>query len=191
MTFVAFPGCECPTRLRERQADPWTGCGRLRSGRHLVGAVAYAVSNKQAPAWSIVVIAAIGIGLIVVAYFGGRRHGGGKDEDTQRLVADAKSKAERALDELTVATSYLSTIDDVMTGIRRAFTGLPEGGGAAALQQLERIRQLVFDAVIQGINSSRAEHIRCVYCKPHPHDEHSQVLLADHHFGHSQDVEKL
>jgi small-conductance mechanosensitive channel len=83
-------------------------------GAIIVATVLFALAHKQVRSWVIVVIVLVALLLIAISYVGGRRHSPGVDD---QAVMRAKAKAERALEEVTVATSYLSNIDDIMTGI--------------------------------------------------------------------------
>jgi hypothetical protein len=160
-------------------------------GGLVVAAVLLGLHHKPFAAWTFVVVAALAVVLVGAAYLLGRRHRPGVSPVARELKTEleaAQADAERALTEVTVATSYLSSIDDFMSGIREAFAIAPDWASAKA--RLERVRPVIFDAVIQGINSTRDEHIRCVFFKPHQTEE-GVVLRPEHHHGHSTDVEKL
>lgn len=163
-----------------------------------VAGILFVAYHGPVPAWSLVVAGVVAIAATVIAYLIGLRRSPDDEKDgSGDALRSALASAERALAEATVSTNYLSNIDDLLTGMRKAlvevFSGAPpidERIQQSALRQLELVRQLAFDAVIQGINGSRAEHIRCVFFKPEETSE-GRTLVAEHHHGHSHDVAKL
>jgi hypothetical protein len=78
-------------------------------GAIIVATILYARAHRNVPSWSIVAIAIVALVLIAISYLLGRRH---RADAGPSATAEARAKAERALEEVTVATSYLSNIDD-------------------------------------------------------------------------------
>jgi hypothetical protein len=149
----------------------------------------YWLGQHEVPAWALVIsatIAAIAIALLVVLLVRGRL--AAKQPSVARGQLEAlREQLKQTEAEVAVLTNYISQADDFLSGIRLAFA---ETERKEALRRLERVRTLVFDAVIQGINSAREEHIRCAFFEPV--EEGGQMWLrAKHHHGHTHEVEKL
>jgi multisubunit Na+/H+ antiporter MnhG subunit len=144
-----------------------------------VGVSAWALRDKEflgVPGW----LAAIAVGVFLVAtvsaFLLGRK-------SYRRLAPTA---AERAREELEIARNYIRHITDFMIGLRVATTSGPETG----VQRLEALRDLVFDAIIQGINTAAGEHIRCALFEPIEEGDET-LLRAVRHRGHTHTVENL
>jgi hypothetical protein len=157
------------------------------------------VTGASVPAWTLIAVAVGAVALVVLfaILLVARRQPWGQGaaasqavriEELEEEVERALAQVERTLTEVAVATSYLATIDDFMVGIRRALG--KANRPREALKELEPVRTLVFDGVIQGINSARAEHIRCVFFKPRQ-EERGLVLRPEAHFGHTPAIENL
>lgn len=115
--------------------------------------------------------------LVLLAYLLGRR-------SYRRLSPES---AERAQQELEVARSYLTHVVDFMGELRMALSHLPE---EEAKRRLESLRDLVFDAIIQGINTSPGEHVRCALFEPVT-EGGERWLKVRHSKGHTARVEHL
>src|SRR4051794_29112011 len=120
----------------------------------LAGVGASVFFDVEVPLWVPVVIAGLlSIGLIIFYRVGRRR----RETDPSGL--------ERLEQDVAVATTYLAEIKDFL-GLTRAAAAV--GSPTHVLRELERVRVLVFTAVIQGTNTARGEHIRCAYLEPDP-----------------------
>ena len=95
--------------------------------------------------------------------------------------------ADRAINELAVARQYLNHVRDFMEGLRLSAIGLNPD---QAIPRLETLRALLFDAIIQGINSDPGEHIRCALFEPRDEDG-EQVFRVRASRGHTHRVEHL
>lgn len=139
-------------------------------------AVAY-LRHRQVPAWIPIVV---GAGLLLVAmlaFLVGRR-------SWHRLKPEA---AERARHELQVARAYLRNIVDFMYELR---TSLSADEPADVAVRLEQLRELVFIAIAQGINTRPGEFIRCAMFEPVEEDGDT-VFRVVHHHGHTSRVQEL
>jgi hypothetical protein len=158
------------------------------------GAVATTVAVMAAFSWlavelsgkhvAAVVPVAVGAVLILgvpAAYlFGDRR---------RRILptaADGASLA-AAVAELEVANNYIKHVRDFMEGLRLSAVGLPS---AQAIPKLRQLRELVMDAIIQGINSGVGEHIRCALFEPFTESGEVKLRVRSHR-GHTHRVEHL
>jgi hypothetical protein len=135
------------------------------------------LKDKTLPAWVLVPTVAAVLISIAVAFFLGRR-------SYRALPASA---AQRARDELEVARNYLSYIKDFSWELREA---LALGPPAESISRLGNLRDLVFDAIIQGINTAPGEHIRCLFLEPVTEGGET-TLRPRHHRGHTARVAEL
>jgi hypothetical protein len=142
-----------------------------------VGAAAHFLRGQTVAAWVPVVLGAALLALAIAAFFVGRR-------SYRRLRPEA---AERAVDELEVARTYLRQTGDFMAELRSSLT-LPTV--EAKLEGLQHVRDLVFTAIGQGVNTGPGEFIRCALFEPI--DEAGETKLRTRHYhGHTSRVEGL
>jgi putative methionine-R-sulfoxide reductase with GAF domain len=141
----------------------------------IVGLVLW-LGGVTTPAWTLAVLTGVMVILLPAAYAVGRRRGRGAAGEGEGL----------AREELKVATGYLSQVDDFLSTFREA----TRKSSPDRLESLTRLRDLVSVAVIQGINSARGEHIRCVYFELVT-ENGDERLKPKHHHGHSADVENV
>jgi hypothetical protein len=142
----------------------------------LIGAGAWLVvhiHDKTVGAWVPVVVAVV-LGLAYAL-------------DRYRRSRRPPGLADRAINELAVARQYLSHVRDFMEGLRLSAIGLSPD---QAIPRLETLRALLFDAIIQGINSDPGEHIRCALFEPRDEDG-EQVFRVRASRGHTHRVEHL
>jgi hypothetical protein len=132
--------------------------------------------NRNLPAWVTVAVATPLVIAVLVAYGLGRMR--------KKLNP---STAERAVAELEVANAYIKHVSDFMDGLRLSAIGLPSED---ALPRLRQLRELVFDAIIQGINSGPGEHIRCALFEPRDEAGDKRLRVRTHR-GHTHRVEHL
>jgi hypothetical protein len=92
-----------------------------------------------------------------------------------------------ALADVQIATNYIKHVRDFMEGLRLSAIGLPP---TDAVIRLTSLRDLLFDAIIQGVHSEPGEHIRCALFAPQQQDGVT-VLRVRMHRGHTHRVEHL
>jgi hypothetical protein len=128
----------------------------------------------HAPAWLLFIAVAL-IPIALSLGFGIGLTFGTSAEEAARLEAD-----------LQVAHNYLAQTEDFMESFRESIGLGPPG----ALERLPRLRDLLFDAVVQNVNTGRGEHVRCVFLVPV--DEGGERMLAPkYHRGHTDAVRRL
>jgi len=140
-------------------------------------AAVHFLRDRTVAAWVPVVVGAALLALAVTSFFMGRR-------SYRRLRPEA---AERAVDELEVARTYLRQTGDFMAEIRSSLTRPTIEG---KLEGLNAVRDLVFIAIGQGVNTGPGEFIRCALFEPI--DEAGETKLRTRHYhGHTHRVEEL
>jgi len=144
----------------------------------LVWGIAWRVRKEEVPAWVLAVVVGFFLLAAAAVFFAGRR-------SYRRLPPTA---AERAREELGVARTYLRHVTDFMVGLRLAIV---EGATPAdTVRRLRALRDLVFDAMIQGLNTAPGELIRCALLTP-VEENGVTVLRAREHRGHTHRVAHL
>ncbi len=98
------------------------------------------IRDRDVPMWVLIPFALATSALVVGAFLLGRR-------SYRRLPPNA---AERARVEVQVARTYLRHTIDFMEGLRLTIV---HGTPADTTERLDALRDLVFDAIIQGINT--------------------------------------
>jgi hypothetical protein len=135
----------------------------------LLIAVGIYVHDHSVPAWVPLAVGALALLLIPLSYLLGRRAWRQLSPET----------AERARDQLHAATAYLSHVDDFHYLLREAFVR-PE----QSLENLEKLRRVVFDTLVQGVNVEHGEHIRCAFLVPRKVGGETRLVIR-YHQGHT------
>jgi putative methionine-R-sulfoxide reductase with GAF domain len=139
------------------------------------GAAVLATLGGDVPAWAFALAVAAAL-IIGVFLFKALRSSRGSDDD------------ESLAEDLEVATTYLTRVDDLVAEVQQIIAGAdpPE----KRLEDLDRLRDLVFTLIFQGVHSAKGEQVRCVYLEP-LRENGQKRLAAKYWQGHSLRVQEM
>jgi hypothetical protein len=92
-----------------------------------------------------------------------------------------------AVSEAKVAKTYITHIVDFIYEIRSAWASKRPDD---AIRRLEHLRHAIFDAIIQGARSEKAEHVWCAFFTPEDRGRNKYLRAQpEHHSGHTSAIE--